>query len=137
MFKNKLIINKIFLTILIAVLILSFFDTSLVLAQIISGDTSTDMESQLESFLDKSGFDENATIGGVIATVIKAFLGLLGIIFVILIILGGYNWMTAGGNEEKVTKAKDTITRSIIGLIIVVSAYAITYFVFTNLGGAG
>ena len=64
--------------------------------------------------------------------VINAFLSLLGIIFVILIIQAGYSWMTAGGDEQKVTKAKDTIQRAIIGLIIIIGAYAITYFVFTN-----
>jgi hypothetical protein len=45
--------------------------------------------------------------------------------------------MTAGGNEEKVGKAKETLWRAVIGLIIVASAYAITYFVFTNLPAAG
>jgi len=58
---------------------------------------------------------------------------LLGIIFIILMIYAGYNWMTAQGEEEKVTKAKTTIQRAIIGLIIVVSAYAITAFVFKSL----
>ena len=65
----------------------------------------------------------------------------MGVIFIILIILAGYNWMTAGGEEEKVNKAKQMIYRAIIGLIIIMSAYAITYFVFTNLpagtGGGG
>jgi hypothetical protein len=44
--------------------------------------------------------------------------------------------MTAGGNEEKVSKAKTTLYRAIIGLIITISAYAITYFVFGALDGA-
>ncbi|MDP2737080.1 MAG: pilin [bacterium] len=73
----------------------------------------------------------------IIQTVISAFLGLLGIIFLVLIIYAGYNWMTAQGEEEKVTKAKDTLTRAIIGLIIITSAYAITYFVFSSLPGGG
>jgi hypothetical protein len=41
--------------------------------------------------------------------------------------------MTAGGDEQKVTKAKDSIRRAIIGLIIIVAAYGITYFVFMAL----
>lgn len=69
----------------------------------------------------------------IIATVIQAFLGLLGLIFIILILYAGYNWMSAGGDEQKVTKAKETIQRAIIGLVIIVLAYSITYFVFNNL----
>jgi cytochrome bd-type quinol oxidase subunit 2 len=89
------------------------------------------------AFIKTSGYDPYISVAEIISLVIKSFLGLLGIIFVILIILGGYNWMTAAGEEEKVNKAKDTLKRAIIGLIIVVSAYAITYFVFTNLPGGG
>ncbi|MFH0956077.1 MAG: hypothetical protein V1801_02610 [Candidatus Falkowbacteria bacterium] len=74
----------------------------------------------------------------IIQTVISAFLGLLGVIFLVLIIYAGYNWMTAQGDEEKVTVAKNTLTRAVIGLIIIVAAYSITYFVFSNLpGGPG
>lgn len=61
--------------------------------------------------------------------IVKAFLSLLGIIFIGEILYAGYNWMTARGEEEKVTKAKDTIRRSIIGLIIIVGAYAIAQFI--------
>ncbi len=72
----------------------------------------------------------------IIQYVVSAFLGLLGIIFLILIIYAGYNWMTAQGDEEKVTLAKNTLTRAIIGLTIIILAYAITYFVFSSLPGA-
>jgi hypothetical protein len=54
--------------------------------------------------------------------------------------MAGYKYMTAGGNEEKTREAIDSIRRGIIGLIIIVSAYAITYFVFNSMdwfGGAG
>jgi len=53
-----------------------------------------------------------------------------------LAIYAGYNWMTAQGEEEKVTKAKDTLTAAIIGLVIVIAAYAISYYVISALGGA-
>jgi hypothetical protein len=42
--------------------------------------------------------------------------------------MGGFIWMTAGGNEEKVGKAKKMLVAGIIGLIIVVAAYAIARF---------
>lgn len=78
-----------------------------------------------------------SSLAGIIQTAISAFLGLLGIILIVLIIYAGYNWMTAQGDEEKVTKAKDTLTRAVIGLIIILAAYSITYFVFNSLSGTG
>lgn len=109
----------------------------------LSPDSFNSMKSQVEgesAFRIKSGFTlGSSSVGSIVATIIQAFLGLLGIIFVILVIISGYNWMTSAGNEEKVTKAKETLTRAIIGLIIIISAYAITYFVFKYLpwGGSG
>ncbi len=64
-----------------------------------------------------------------VSNVIKAFMGLLGIVAVVIILLGGFKWMTAGGNEEKVTEAKKLIISGIIGLVIIMSAYAIAQFV--------
>jgi hypothetical protein len=69
-----------------------------------------------------------------IGIVIETFLGILGVIFLVLMILAGYNWMTAHGDEQKVTKAKDTIRQAIIGLIVVLGAYAISYYVIKYLG---
>ena len=77
----------------------------------------------------------DTSLAGIVATVVKAFLGLLGIIFLVLIIYAGFEWMTAQGDEKKVDKAKDTLTRAVIGLIIIIAAYSITYFVFTSLPG--
>lgn len=68
-----------------------------------------------------------------ISTVIRVVLSLVGTIFLLLTIYAGILWMTAQGEEEKVTKAKGIITTAVIGLIIVMSAYAITYFVTNTL----
>lgn len=69
--------------------------------------------------------DVRTTVSGVI----KAFMGLLGIVAVVIILLGGFKWMTAGGNEEKVAEAKKLIISGVIGLVIIMSAYAIAQFV--------
>ena len=71
-----------------------------------------------------------------IANIIRAGLGLLGIIFVSLTVYAGFLWMTAQGDDKQVTKAKDIITQAIIGLAITVGAYAITNFVLTSLATA-
>jgi len=69
----------------------------------------------------------------IISTIISAALSLLGVIFLILMLYAGYNWMMARGDEEKVNKAKDTLTRAIVGIIIVVGAYAISTFILSRL----
>jgi hypothetical protein len=69
-----------------------------------------------------------------ISTVIKAVLSLVGTIFLALTIYAGVLWMTAQGEEEKAKKGRDILTMAVIGLAIVMSAYAITYFVTSKLG---
>ncbi|MFA7365039.1 MAG: hypothetical protein WCZ12_01605 [Patescibacteria group bacterium] len=64
-----------------------------------------------------------------IGIVIGAILSFIGVIFMVLIVYAGFSWMTARGNDQQVEKAKNLIFRAIIGLIIVLAAYAITTFV--------
>lgn len=71
-----------------------------------------------------------------LATFVRAALSLLGLIFVSLVIYAGFLWMTAGGDEKQVGKAKNTIKQAIIGLAITLAAYAITGFVVGKLGAA-
>lgn len=73
------------------------------------------------------------SLAGIVGIVIQAFLGLLGILFLVYMLYAGYNWMTAQGDEEKVTKAKDTISRAVIGLIVTIAAYAISLWVIDKI----
>jgi hypothetical protein len=82
----------------------------------------------------KAGLPE-FTIEEKIGDIISTILGFVGILFLVLMIAGGLMWMTAGGAEEKLGKAKKLITSAVIGMIIVFSAYAITYFVTETLLG--
>ncbi|MCK5510716.1 hypothetical protein KAI65_04215 [Candidatus Parcubacteria bacterium] len=61
--------------------------------------------------------------------VVRYLMTFLGIIAVVVMLLGGFKWMTAAGNEDKVAEAKKLIIAGIIGLIIVLCAYAIVQFV--------
>lgn len=67
------------------------------------------------------------------ASVIRIILGFLGIVAVVIILLGGFKWMTAMGAEEKVGEAKKLITAGVIGLIIIIAAFAIATFVLNSL----
>ncbi|MFA6588298.1 MAG: pilin [Patescibacteria group bacterium] len=64
-----------------------------------------------------------------VLNVITFVLGLLGLIAVVFILYAGFIWMTAGGNEDKVDKAKQIISSASVGLVIVLLAWAIVNFV--------
>ncbi|MFH1427705.1 MAG: MMCAP2_0565 family pilin-like conjugal transfer protein [Patescibacteria group bacterium] len=74
------------------------------------------------------GGDENPDPRLIAVRVIKAFLGFMGVIFVFLLVIGGYKYMTSGGNEEKTREAIGRIRTAIIGLIIILMAWAFTTF---------
>lgn len=87
-----------------------------------------------------SAFAKGAGLGDkdlvdTIAAIIRVALGFLGVIAVVIILLGGFKWMTSGGNDTKVGDAKKLIYAGIIGLVIVLSAYAIASFVITKIAG--
>lgn len=67
------------------------------------------------------------------ASVINVLLGFLGIVAVIIILLGGFKWMVSGSNDDKVGESKKMITSGIIGLVIILSAFAISTFVLSAL----
>lgn len=78
---------------------------------------------------------QETSLSSTVARVIFMFLSLLGLIFVGLITYAGYHWVTARGNEEKVKKAQDTIRQAVWGLLIVLAAYSISYFILAYLLG--
>lgn len=70
------------------------------------------------------------------ANIIRVGLGVLGIVAVIIVLYGGVLWMTAAGNDERVGTAKKVLFSGLIGLIIILSAFALTQFVINQLLGA-
>ncbi len=65
-----------------------------------------------------------------VGDIIKALLGLTGTISLIYFIIGGFMWMTAGGNKDNIQKGKNTLVWATLGLVIIFSAYSILTFVF-------
>jgi len=76
-----------------------------------------------------SGVGSGTQLASLIGTIISVALSLLGVIFLTLLVYAGYNYLIAAGDEAKVERAKQTITRSLIGLFIVLAAFAIAKFV--------
>ena len=88
------------------------------------------------------GFDAFNSIGFgkrdprvIAAGIIQVLMGFLGVIAVILILVGGFKWMTASGNDSKVAEAKKLMVAGVAGLLIVLAAFAVSIFVMRALLG--
>lgn len=123
--KISTILKQVFiLSSLVILLILPFF--------VFAGSP---LES-LQNVAEGGGYAENVSeysFSQFLGDAIQAFLSLLGVLFITLMMYGGFKWMKASGREEDVKIAQDTIRRAIIGLVIIVASWAITSFVLANL----
>jgi len=66
----------------------------------------------------------------IIVDLVSYLMAFTGIILLVNILLGGYQWMTSNGNEEKITKAKQKIIHSTIGMAIIMLAYLLVSLIF-------
>jgi hypothetical protein len=127
--RKKLLISIFFF----AFLFLSIF--SAINAKAESGKFKTGLENTAS----KAGYTDTKSSFGkktpeqIIAIVINALLGIIGILLLALLLYGGFIWMNAKGNDADVKKAQDIIRNAIIGIIIVLSAYVISSLVFNQL----
>lgn len=83
------------------------------------------------------GIQSSGTKADDLVTLIQSLLsyamGFLGIIAVLIIMMSGFQWMTAGGDTAQVTKAQDRMKQGIIGLLIILSSWGLGYFVVGTL----
>ena len=86
-----------------------------------------------------SGLDNTLATGDpreIVGRIINMALGFLGVIAVVIIIFGGFKWMTAAGNEDKVSEAKKLLGAGVIGLVIILAAWALSIFIIDSIYGA-
>ena len=132
--KTKTIIRKI--TVTMAIFLAFFvFSTPIFAAGVDSAIDGLNRSGETMHGLDAKALDAENPKGVItdipqaIGKVVGAVLAFVGTLFFILIIYSGFTWMLARGNESEVQKAKDMLEAAVIGLIIVLSAYAITAYV--------
>lgn len=103
-----------------------------------SGETAKDLVTGgLQTTANTGGIDTSKTdLPTILGQIINYFLVLVGVIFLTVVLIGGYLWLTAGGNEEKVGKAKKLITNGINGMVVVFLAYALVFVIVSSLKGA-
>ncbi|MBI5254757.1 Ig-like domain-containing protein [Candidatus Falkowbacteria bacterium] len=121
MFKNQ---KKLFF-VMMALIVAGIFVAKIVFAQVDVG---------LQPLASTGLSQEDPRM--IVAKIIKIILSFLGVVFLALIVYGGFLWMAAGGSDPKNDKARKTLIAAVIGIIIVLSAYAITAFVISRLGEA-
>lgn len=75
------------------------------------------------------GKEENRSFVDTVQTIVGVFLFLIGTVAVIMLIYGGFRYVTSAGDASAVTSAKNTIIYAVVGIVVAISAYAITSFV--------
>ena len=102
---------------------------ALTLATPVSADADDMMWNSLQDNTQASTGLGNTDPRVLAGKVINIMLGFLGIIAVVIILLGGFKWMTAGGNEDGIVEAKAMISAGIIGMVIILSAFGLAQYV--------
>jgi hypothetical protein len=110
-----------------------FVIISSALATTTKGIKTDGLNAQDKALMGPSGLGGNSNLATIISVLIQVVLGFLGIVFLVLTISAGFKWMSSQGNEKTVGEAKESIKNSVIGLLIVIAAYAITYSVLNYL----
>jgi len=92
-----------------------------------------DVREGLTSAASSAGLNTNQSLALTVGLVFQKILGLLGLILLILFVAGGLMWMTSGGSTDKIKKARGLLTSAVIGMILVIAAYALTDLVIGSI----
>ncbi|MFA4831115.1 MAG: hypothetical protein WC862_03510 [Patescibacteria group bacterium] len=117
--------------VLVSSLLFFFVLTPITVSAIDLGDNLLKSAAR-EAGYDAAGTTET-TFAQKIGVVVQTAMAFLGIIFTALLVYAGFTWMLARGDEEKAKKAQGIIRMAIIGLIIILASYSISYFVLKAL----
>lgn len=109
-----------------------------VLSFSIQAATFADINKNLQSAGTATGYDITNDYTVIVGRIIKTALSVVGVLFTLLMVYGGFLWMTAetGAGRNQLDKAKKVFVYSIIGLIVIIAAYAITSFVVSSIESA-
>ena len=111
--------------ILVVLILLSLFFIGLNTVQA-DNDFSGQIKDVFSKTTGEAGYKTDVEVASLAGTIIKSIVALVGVAFLVLMIYGGILWLTAGGMEEQVSKSQKTISRAVIGFIIVLAAYGLT-----------
>lgn len=112
----------------------AFIALSLVFALLGGFVSPAQAQYGLQETAQSSGLDKTSpgSIPELVGNIVGTALSLIGVLFFLLMVYGGFLWMTAHGKGDQVEKAQETIIAAVIGIIVVLASYAITSFVFSS-----
>lgn len=130
-------VKKITTLLLFIAILASFFVGSATLAQL-SGQAKDGLNVTADQAEISKGDGGTPTIAlaNFFGRVVNYLFGVIGLIFVTIMLIGGYLWMAARGNEEKVSKAKIFLLNGFFGLLVIFIAYGLVFVIGLSLGGA-
>ena len=121
--------NKKFLSFFVVIfLFLLIFSPLMNRAQAGDEEGTIVLNEELKNFRTGAGLGE-ADLGEVIGKVVKGALSILGLVCVVIFVMAGIQWMNSGGHKEKIAGAQKSMGAAIIGLIIMIGAYAAVNFI--------
>ena len=125
--------KKIIFTILLVFSSLLIFSAAQ--ADFLNSAKQTEYNDNLNNMALEKAHYNNTSLLDIVGQIIRLALSVLGAIFLVLMFMAGNDWMQANGNEEKVKKSKKTIMNLLIGLVLVLVAYALSFGMLSLLSG--
>jgi len=120
----------------IAVLFVVVLPALLLGGEAMAVNNTVNPAKNLEDTAIAAGLTTSGTLATIIGQIIYAILGFLGIIFILLLIYGGFLRMTAQGDPGKIKTSYGIITSAVIGVVIILASYTITAFIIGQVEGS-
>lgn len=105
-------------------------------AQLKNANTFSGLAEKTFSGTFNTDVNVQKTVASSVGEIIGIALSFIGVILLVIMVYAGFLWLTAGGNDQQIDRAKKWIINSIIGMIIALSAYAISFFVINQVNKA-
>jgi len=131
--KNLFNVHKKLSVIVTAVAIFTFI---FVLSPVFLNGGARAIETGLEATRSAAQLPSETNIATIVGQIIYAILGFLGVVFVILLIYGGFLRMTAQGDSGKIKTSNGIITSAVVGVVIILAAYTLTAFILSQVGAS-
>lgn len=99
----------------------------------ILASTISNISNSVNSIGTTAGYKTTVTVPDLVGKIIGILLGVLGLVFLVLVVYAGFLYITAQGEEAQVKKAKSILVKAMIGMVLIVSSYAITNVVVDSI----
>lgn len=126
---NLALNKKTFTKLIISFAILTFLSPLVLQADFLNKDKREEYDSNINATTIDTGISTERSLDDLIGSVIRVILASLGSIFLVLMVLAGNEWMRAAGNQDKIRSSQKKIASLLIGLVLVLSAYALSYWI--------